>query len=364
MDTRLVGGKMLRRGFTTGSCAAAAAKAAASMLLTQTDCPIVTLTTPGGIFLSLNVRNGELTSAYASCAIQKDSGDDPDVTNGCLVYARVSFLPEGIEISGGEGIGLVTRPGLDQPVGAHAINSGPRRQIKEECESVCRRHGYEGGLLVVITIPNGLELSKRTFNPRMGIKGGLSILGTSGIVEPMSEKAIVETIRAQLSLLYEAGHREVVLTIGNYGEAFAKDKLGLSLVSHVKCSNFIGDTLAAAAEKGFQQVLLIGHIGKLSKLGIGITNTHSSHSGGQIETLITCALEAGASLYLLHNIRSCVSTDAALHYLREAGLLKETMDLLRERIKETLRRHVAGTLKIHLICFGGTGENREELFTI
>lgn len=364
MDTRLVGGKMLRRGYTTGSCAAAAAKAAATMLLTQSDCSVVSLTTPGGTVLSLDVMYGEFSSAYASCAIQKDSGDDPDVTNGCLVYARVSYQPEGIEISGGEGIGLITRPGLDQPVGAHAINSGPRRQIKDECESVCRSHGYEGGLQVVITIPNGLELSKRTFNPRMGIKGGLSILGTTGIVEPMSEKAIVETFRAQLSLLYEAGYREVLLTIGNYGEAFAKDKLGLSLASHVKCSNFIGDTLAAAAEKGFQRALLIGHIGKLAKLGIGITNTHSNHSGGQIETLITCALEAGASLLLLHNIRSCVSTDAALKFLREAGLLQETMALLRDRIEDTLRRHVAGTLEVHLICFGGTGENMEELFTI
>lgn len=364
MDARLVGGRLLRRGYTTGSCAAAAAKAASAMLLMQTVCRAVTLTVPGGIVLTLDVLNSEVTSSYASCAIQKDGGDDPDVTNGCLVYAYVSFAPEGIEIYGGEGIGRVTKPGLDQPVGAHAINTVPRRHIKKECELVCREHSYKGGLSVIISIPGGEELAKRTFNPRMGIEGGLSILGTTGIVEPMSEAAIVETIRAELSLLYEAGHRNVLLTIGNYGEAFVRDVLALSLESHVKCSNFIGETLSAAAEKGFVRALLVGHIGKLVKLGIGITNTHSSHGDGRMETLVTCALEAGAPLALLHQIRDCVSADAALECLRESGLLDGTISLLSDRIKDTLRRQVAGNLKVELICFCKMGEEMEELFSI
>lgn len=364
MDARLVGGKLLRRGYTTGSCAAAAAKAASAMLLMQTVCRTVTLTVPGGIVLTLDVLNSEVTPSYASCAIQKDGGDDPDVTDGCLVYAYVSFASEGIEIYGGEGIGRVTKPGLDQPVGAHAINTVPRRHIKKECELVCREHSYKGGLSVIISIPGGEELAKRTFNPRMGIEGGLSILGTTGIVEPMSEAAIVETIRAELSLLYEAGHRDVLLTIGNYGEAFVRDVLALSLESHVKCSNFIGETLSAAAEKGFIRALLVGHIGKLVKLGIGITNTHSSHGDGRMETLITCALEAGAPLALLHQIRDCVSTDAALECLRESGLLGGTISLLSDRIKDTLRRQVAGNLKVELICFCKMGEEMEELFSI
>ena len=364
MDARLVRGKMLRRGYTTGSCAAAAAKAAATMLLTQKDLGSVSLTTPGGVTLTLDVRDGLFTPEYASCAIQKDSGDDPDVTDGCFVYARVSLAGDGIAISGGEGIGLVTKPGLDQPVGVHAINSAPRRHIKEECERVCREHGYVGGLLVVVSIPNGLKLSEKTFNSRMGIEGGLSILGTTGIVEPMSEAAIAQTFRAELSLLHAAGHREVLLTIGNYGEAFARDRLGLPLEAHVKCSNFIGETLTAAAEKGFKRALLVGHIGKLVKLAIGITNTHSSHGDGRIETLIACALEAGAPLETLHEILNCVSTDAALDCLRRAGLLGETLSLLRDRIAETLRRQVAGALEINLVCFGGTGENTEELFSI
>ena len=364
MEVRLVGGKLLRRGYTTGSCAAAAAKAATVMLLAQTHYDTVMLMTPGGTVLTLDVLDAAFTPDSASCAIQKDSGDDPDVTNGCRVYAYVSKIDGGMEIRGGAGVGRVTKPGLDQPVGAYAINTVPRRHIREECEAVCRKYGYTGGLSVVISIPGGEEIAKRTFNPRMGIEGGLSVLGTTGIVEPMSEAAAADTIRAELSLLYEAGHRDVVLTIGNYGESFARDILKLSLESHVKCANFIGETLSAAAEKGFTHALLIGHIGKLVKLGVGITNTHSGHGDGRMETLIACALDAGASLPLLHQIRNQVSTDAALDCLRDAGLMEKAIQLLRDRILDTLQRRVAANLSVHVICFRGMGENREEIFSI
>ncbi len=361
MDSRLIGGKLLCRGYTTGSCAAAAAKAATTMLLTQEHCQTIAFQTPKGTALTLDVLNTEYTPGWASCAVQKDSGDDPDVTNGILVYAHVMRGADSIEISGGEGVGRVTKPGLDQPVGAHAINSVPRRMIREECEAVCAEYGYDGGLSVVISIPGGKELAVRTFNPRMGIEGGISILGTTGIVEPMSEKAIVDTIRAELSLLYGAGHRDVLLSIGNYGEAFARDALGLSLASYIKCSNYIGETLAAAAEKGFTRALLVGHIGKLVKLGIGITNTHSSHGDGRLETLIACALAAGAPLQTLQNIQDCVSTDAALECLR-GELLEKSMTLLCWRIEDTLQRHVAAHLEIGFVCFRGMGENAELCF--
>ncbi|MDR1558423.1 MAG: cobalt-precorrin-5B (C(1))-methyltransferase CbiD, partial [Clostridiales bacterium] len=208
MDARLVGGKLLRRGFTTGSCAAGAAKAAVTMLITQKPCRAVTLTTPGGIPLTLDISDAKITPEHTHCAVQKDSGDDPDVTNGCFVYARVTFAPEGITISGGEGIGRVTKPGLDQPVGEHAINTVPRGMILGECEALCREHGFEGGFSIVISIPGGERLARKTFNPRLGIEGGLSVLGTTGIVEPMSEASITATIRAELSVLYESGFRD------------------------------------------------------------------------------------------------------------------------------------------------------------
>jgi cobalt-precorrin-5B (C1)-methyltransferase len=334
------------------------------MLLTGAASQTVTLATPSGAVLTLDVLDGAIARSVASCAVQKDGGDDPDVTNGCLVYAHVSLRPEGVEISGGEGIGRVTKPGLDRPVGAHAINSVPLRHIREECEAVCREHGYEGGLSVVISIPGGEKIAKRTFNPRMGIKGGLSVLGTTGIVEPMSEAAVAETLRAELSLLYEAGHREVVLTVGNHAESFARNVLRLGPEPRVKCANFIGEILSAAAEKGFARVLLIGHIGKLVKLGIGITNTHSGHGDGRMETLIACALEAGAPIETLRSIRDCVSTDAALDCLTEAELFDKTIAVLRERISDTLESRVAGTLRVNVVCFCGMGETMREVFSI
>jgi cobalt-precorrin-5B (C1)-methyltransferase len=363
-EFRFTGGKLLRRGFTTGSCAAAAAKAAAGMLLTGEPCETVALATPGGSLLTLTVRNPEIGADYALCAVQKDSGDDPDVTDGCLVYARVTRSEPGVTIRGGEGIGRVTKPGLDQPVGEAAINSVPRRMIREACEAVCRETQYTGGLAVTISIPGGGDLAKRTFNSRLGIEGGLSVLGTTGIVEPMSEAAILDTIRAELAVLRAGGQRELLLTVGNYGDGFARDILGLSLDHRVQCSNFIGETLASAAERGFRRVLLVGHIGKLVKLGIGVTNTHSRHGDGRIETLLACALAAGANLGLLRGIQGCVSTDAALELLREAGLLEGTMAALRERIRDTIDRHVAGSLAVSLICFSGRGDGTKEVFRL
>ncbi len=336
---RIINGRRLRCGRTTGACAADAAQRAAGALL----------------------ANG---SPFAFASVIKDSGDDPDVTDGCEVCARVTKIHRGVEITGGEGVGRVTKSGLDQPVGEYAINSVPRRMIREACESVASQYGYAGGFRVEISIPGGGELAKKTFNPRLGIIGGLSVLGTTGIVEPMSEIAIVETIRAELSLLYESGRRDVTLTVGNYGKTFAQEILGLSLDSHVKCSNFIGETLAAAAEKGFEKAVLVGHIGKLVKLAIGITNTHSSHGDGRLETLVTLALKTGAELETLREINSCVSTDAALNCLRKAGLYEKTVALLRERVGETIKRYEAENLEIGVICFYGMGANMTEVFRI
>ena len=353
---RMVGGRLLRRGYTTGSCAAAAAKAATVMLLAQGICDSVNLQTPKGITLAFDILDAVYDPGRASCAVRKDAGDDPDVTNGALIYASVTRIAEGIEISGGCGIGRVTKPGLDQPAGSYAINTVPRRMIREACEAACAEYGYGGGLSVVLSVPGGEALAARTFNPRMGIEGGISILGTTGIVEPMSEAAVAETIRAELSLLYETGRRDVLLTIGNYGEAFARDILRLSLRSHVKCSNFIGETLSAAAEKGFARALLVGHIGKLAKLGIGITNTHSSHGDGRAETLIACALEAGAAVGTLHQIRGCVSADAMLACMPD-GLREKALALLCSRIEDTLRRRAAPHLETGFICFSGMGDH-------
>ena len=345
------GGRTLRCGYTTGACATGAAMAAARMLLTGETVETVELDTPRGIRLTLEILNPEMGDGFARCAVQKDSGDDPDITNGILVCARAEKIDAGLQIEGGEGVGVVTRPGLDQPVGAAAINSTPRRMIAEAVEAVSAACGYAGGLKITISIPDGAALANKTFNPRIGIVGGLSVIGTTGIVEPMSNAALVDTIRLELSVLSAGGAKVVLLCPGNYGEVFARETLGLNMSRQVSVSNFIGDGIEAAVDYGFERILLVGHIGKLVKLGIGLHNTHSAYGDGRMETLIACALECGAQAELLKQILNCVTTDAALAILHGAGLLEPTMAALGRRIQACLERKVPAGTEIGFICF-------------
>jgi len=348
---RLVDGKLLRCGYTTGACAAAAAKAATEMLLGSQLVDEVSLTIPGSDTPVFEVLSAFFDENTASCAVKKNSGDDPDITDGVHVYATVTRIANGIEIDGGDGIGRITKPGLDQPVGNVAINSVPRKMIADETESSCEKYGYTGGISIIISIPGGKELAEHTFNPRLGIVGGLSILGTSGIVEPMSNTALIGAIRTELQVIAAAGETKLLLTIGNFGERFAQEILKLSRHSHIKCGNFIGDTLAAAVELGFKQILVVGHIGKLVKLGLGITNTHSSNGDGRREMLVACALRSGANLELLQKIDDCVTTESVIALLGEADLLSEAMTCLGADIEDTLRRHVPPDIEIGYVCF-------------
>jgi cobalt-precorrin-5B (C1)-methyltransferase len=347
---RQTDGKLLRCGYTTGSCAAAAAKAASVMLLGQRIVEDVSIETPRGDKLDLSLLHQEIGSGFASCAVRKDSGDDPDATNGALVFARVEKTPEGISILGGQGIGLVTKPGLDQPVGAHAINSTPRRMTAHEVEEVCRSFGYHGGMSITISVPNGEELAKRTFNERLGIVGGLSILGTTGIVEPMSHAAVSASVKAQISVMSASGVKRLVFVLGNYGESFAVDELGINPERIAKISNCIGDSLDAAVEAKAESALVIGHIGKLVKLGIGIMNTHSQFGDGRMETLAACAIGAGAPMDALKAVMDSAAVDAALAALEASGSYGKAMDILKDKVEASLRRR-APSLKIGLVCF-------------
>ncbi|MCR5173974.1 MAG: cobalt-precorrin-5B (C(1))-methyltransferase CbiD [Oscillospiraceae bacterium] len=359
---RLVGGKMLRCGYTTGSCAAAAAKAAAAALLTGVFPDAVEIRTPKGPLLTLDVRDPSVSDSGCRCAIQKDSGDDPDITNGILVYATVAKTEAGITIDGGEGVGRVTRPGLDQPPGAAAINSVPRQMIRDAVSGVAEGVGYAGGLSVVIDIPDGRRLAQKTFNPHLGIEGGISVLGTSGIVEPMSDEALAESIRVEIRVLAEKQKDAILITLGNYGYDFASGPMGLSMEDNVTCSNFIGTALDSAVENGFRRVLLIGHIGKLVKLGIGLFNTHSRNGDGRLETLTACALQAGADLDLLRKLASCVTTDAALDVLESAGLLDQTLSVLRGRISFYIGRRMPDSVQTEFVCFSNSESRNCVLF--
>ena len=344
-------GKKLRLGYTTGSCAAAAAKAAAYMLLTGRPKDTIDLLTPKGIRLHLTVEEIRITSAEASCAIRKDSGDDPDATRGTLIFAcvRKTDVP-GILIDGGAGVGRVTKRGLDQPVGAAAINSVPRRMIEENVREVCALCGYDGGVSVVISVPEGEALAKKTFNPRLGIVGGISILGTTGIVEPMSEQALVDTIRVELRQRREMGADYVLLTPGNYGADFIRDSIGIDPRTAVLTSNFIGDALELSRELGFHGALLIGHIGKLVKLAGGMWNTHSKFGDCRMELLAAHAASLGLRSEKVSELLSCVMCDDALRILLEEQLYDAVLARLAGRIEFHLR-HKCGEMEIGAMVF-------------
>lgn len=344
-------GKKLRLGYTTGSCAAAAAKAAAYMLLTGRPKDTIDLLTPKGIRLHLTVEEIRITSDEASCAIRKDSGDDPDATRGTLIFAcvRKTDAP-GVLIDGGTGVGRVTKRGLDQPVGAAAINSVPRRMIEENVREVCALCGYDGGVSVVISVPEGEALAKKTFNPRLGIVGGISILGTTGIVEPMSEQALVDTIRVELRQRRELGAEYVLLTPGNYGADFIRDSIGIDPRTAVLTSNFIGDALELSRELGFHGALLIGHIGKLVKLAGGMWNTHSKFGDCRMELLAAHAASLGLRPEKVSELLACVMCDDAIRILKEEQLYDAVLARLAGRIEFHLQ-HKCGEMEVGAMVF-------------
>ncbi len=346
------GGKRLRLGYTTGSCAAAAAKAAAWMLLTGTRKEQISLQTPKGIALNLPVVDIKVEENRVSCAVLKDSGDDPDVTDGTLIYASVSRSDApGIVIDGGPGVGRVTKQGLEQPVGEAAINSVPRQMIRENLEEVCRLADYSGGLSVMISVPDGQRLANQTFNPRLGIVGGISILGTTGIVEPMSDQALIDTIRVELAQRKAMGAEYVLLTPGNYGADFIGQTIGIAPNTAVLTSNFIGDALDLCKELGFQGVLLIGHIGKLVKLAGGMFNTHSKYGDCRMEILAAYAGAAGLAPLQIAKILECATCDDALRILYEHRLCEVTLERLTYRIAWMMNDRVSGKVETGAMLF-------------
>ena len=360
-------GKRLRLGYTTGSCAAAAAKAAAWMLLTGSRKETITLDTPKGIRLTLDVKEIQIGENSVSCAIEKDSGDDPDVTKGTHIFAKVSRLDSpGVTIDGGFGIGRITKRGLDQPVGNAAINSVPRQMIQENVEEVMGLTDYSGGLSVVIYAPEGETLAKKTFNPRLGIVGGISILGTTGIVEPMSEKALVDTIRVELKQRKANGAEYVLLTPGNYGSDFIHKELGLDMKLAVQVSNFIGDALDICKELNFKGILLIGHVGKLVKIAGGMMNTHSKYGDCRMEILAAHAGAAGVPADTVAEILTCVACDDVIRLLKENAYYENTLSRVTARVAFHLQ-HRAETMEVGTLLFSkeygilGKTDNTDEL---
>ena len=385
--------KKLRCGYTTGTCAALAAQGAVRFLLTGSWKETEEIMTPKGILVAVSLEEKSSGDGWAECAVRKDAGDDYDVTNGILVYARAEKEPPGlrledgsqqekekpdqqnaeysetlIEIDGGIGIGRVTKPGLDQPVGAAAINSVPRKMIRDAVYALLEEAGEFLPVSITISVPAGVEAAKKTFNPVLGIEGGISVLGTSGIVEPMSEEALVETIRTHLNVLRAEGRKWVIAVPGNMGAGLLKGYLTEQnktsvgsmeafMNSLVTMSNFVGRTIDITAELGFSGILIAGHMGKLVKIGNGIMNTHSREADGRMDTMLSCALSAGTEdLELLRKIQGSNTTDEVMDHLKQAGILDDTIKVFLKRAAWHLAHRSRAEVKTGMIVFGTKGE--------
>ncbi|TJX13536.1 cobalamin biosynthesis protein CbiD [Tissierella creatinini] len=307
-------GKSLRCGYTSGSCATAAAKAAAIMLETGEIIDYIEIDTPANIKLKLKVNNQNISKEYVSCSIKKDAGDDPDNTDGIEIFAEVGRRDDGnIIIDGGEGIGRITRKGLFGEIGQAAINPVPRQMIEKELTTVS-----SSGYNVLIYAPLGEIIGKKTFNKNIGIEGGISIIGTKGIVYPMSEEALLKTIYMEVDMVEEShGLDNIVLVPGNYGEKIAEN-LGIK-GPIIKVSNFIGDSLLYVYNKGFKSITLIGHIGKFSKLSIGAFNTHSKICDGRMEAFVYYLALMGAGKDVLERVNNAITAEEGLSICIEEG---------------------------------------------
>jgi cobalt-precorrin-5B (C1)-methyltransferase len=343
------GTKKLRLGYTTGSCAAAAAKASAFMLLSGKRLSKIRLLTPKGLIFEPSLYDIKMSSEFVSCAVKKDSGDDPDITNGIFIYVKVFKTDAGMSVDGGEGVGRVTQKGLEREIGEAAINGVPKEMILSALNEAAKKYDYAGGLAAVIYVPNGKEIAKKTFNPRLGIKGGISILGTTGIVEPMSDKAMVDTIELEIRKLKALGKNYAALVPGNYGEVFIKENITKENV--IKCGNFIGEAVELCVIHELSGTLIVGHIGKLIKLAAGIMNTHSKFADARIETIVFFALTAGAGIGVLRKLADCATTDEAVEILKNNGLLDDTMSFIMSKIGRVLKQKCEGKIKSACIIF-------------
>lgn len=395
--------RKLRSGFTTGTCAAVSVRAAVKGLFGSKIPTMCEIMTPAGVLAHMEIQERYQTKGYARCGVIKDAGDDPDVTNGtwvgAVVYTKdaeeINFeqkkkqvMQHGYEeqddnlwlgILGGDGIGMVTKKGLSCPLDHAAINPVPRKMIFQAArdslkECKCLKDGQgkavdaenaDGNstrenrmeLILEILIPQGKELADKTFNPHLGIVGGISVLGSSGVVEPMSEAALQATIDLELHMQAVQGERFIILTPGNYGERFIQENLGLTLEQSVKCSNFIGDSIKKAAEEGFLGILLIGHIGKCIKVSLGVMNTHSKYGDRRTEGFLS-ALDAVKNemdletySYVRKQIEGANTSEEAVEYLQEAKILKIVMQEVMKRIQKQCFEVCGKTLQIEAVTF-------------
>ena len=345
-------GKRLRYGYTTGSCATGATKAAITMLLSNKDVEEITISTPKGWNVDLEIKDISRTSDTASCAVIKDGGDDPDNTHGMYIYSKVKLIdsPQ-IHLAGGKGVGKITQKGLPVAVGESAINPVPREMILHAAKETAKEFNYTGGFHIEIYAPEGETVAKKTFNPKLGILGGISILGTTGIVEPMSEKALVASLQLELNILDENNHKNIILFPGNYGRKFAREDLSLNIEHSVKISNYIGEVLEHLNTKNFENVLIISHLGKLIKVAGGIMNTHSKSAVARMEILAAYASACGGDSALARKTLQCITTDEAIDLLKREPFYEDILGMILERVRYHILSRIHNDANIGLVMY-------------
>ncbi|MBN2897633.1 MAG: cobalamin biosynthesis protein CbiD [Clostridia bacterium] len=349
-------GKKLRCGYTTGSCAAAATKAACQHIVGQqveTEAltlpyqGVVALMTPKGWLIDIPYTLERLEVDFAICSVEKDAGDDIDATRGMKIISAVQCQTGApYALTNGVGVGTVTKPGLSVDVGQPAINPVPQKMIREAVEEILET---TEGVAVEISAPEGIEIAKRTFNPKLGVVGGISIIGTSGIVEPMSEEALIDTMRVELSVLAKSGVDTVLLSPGNYGRDFSIS-MGLRVDEMVKTSNFIGAMLDEAEKLGIKRLLWVGHIGKMIKVAGGIFHTHSKIADGRMEIMAAYLGVMGAPQALLEAVLKSTTTDDAISKIEDSGYMG-VFDLLASRVSARSEERVFGNVEVGTILF-------------
>ena len=373
-----VDGKKYRRGYTSGSCACGATKAALIMLLEKRNINEVRIGTPKGVDLDLKIENISREKDWVQCSVKKDGGDDIDATHGMDIFARLELVQadqvpdfrsdldsDYLFITSGQGIGRVTKKGLDIRPGRPAINRVPLKMILKEVQETLDEAGldiydYLGGRKILVTIfaPQGQEIAKRTFNSNLGIEGGISIIGTTGIVEPMSDEGWKKALSAELAIKRAEGREAIILVPGNIGRDIMAKSYGADLDGIVKMSNFIGYMLMETKRLGFKRVIVGGHIGKLIKLSGGITNSHSRVADARREIMVANLALLGAPLELLKEIDACLSTDAMVDIIRESGysqVFKVLADKAASKAKVYMRLGQEDHMDIEVYLFSMDG---------